>query len=502
MGFDHDDDEPSMKQLWAQTGLGNSLETRATALRTIALRLAAKGEYFKAISAAQTAGTLFDEMGETEEVAQSHFFVGLQYMEMARPKDAQPEFRNAIDNFVAIGNTAGQAEATRQLGFAHKFSEEFNEAIDAWHRAIPLLEEEGEYILAGISILEIGERQVANTQYEIAIETFERALQHFKDSNDLIGVGRAKNLIGNAYVSLGRPLEALEWLDGARETFKYIEDNHRRMSAEFDLACGFEAAGFTDEAITNFEAVGASFKKANHHEQHGDCLVHLSKLNRDRGETGKANEQEKTARLVFDGCGARQKVRSVDISSAIRMADAGDEFDAEELLSAIIVSASGESESVDLREVKIRLSEIYTRWQQPDRALQVLSEDAELTEASSFAQKIRWHNAYAASLIGVARVDEARPHLERSLSFDMTELAPQETGRAYELLAMTMVGLQEPERDKILGQATAYYLKANDLAGAKRVAQLILPASPHNALCLLREADGQLPFFNDASSSA
>ena len=500
MAHNEDDQEPTMNELWARVNPNNDLETRAEALKQISMRLARAEDYFGAVSAAQTLGQLYEEAGDVVEAGFAHCYAGLQFMAAEEYTDAQKEFRASVDAFDKSTSDAGLAEALRHLGFAYKATGDHNQAIDAWHSAIRILECTGENTAAGVLKLEIGERQVANNQHELAIENFESANRLFEEVSDLIGVARSQQRIGKALVALGRASEAIVRLDIAIGMFTYLEEKHRNMFAKLDLGKAHLAAGFLDSAYSILEDVATEFKASSHHEANGDCQVQLSQISRSRGDLVQAAAQEKLARLIFAGCGAKAKVRSIDLARSMRMVHSGDSLEAEELLSNLLVEAGEEAQNEDLREVAVQLASIYIGWQQPERALQVLTRYEEFQGEWLFDQQIRWHNCHASALIALGRFAEARPHLEKAIAVDKGDLAPAEVGRAYELLAHTMAESQLTHRKEVLGQSVAYYLQAGEAESAKRVSAALLPESPLQALGFVREADGQLAFLFDANS--
>jgi len=501
MAHNHDDDEPTMSELWARVTPSNDLETRAEALKQISMRLALAEDYYGAVSAAQTLGQLYEEAGDVIEAGYAHCFAGLQFMASEDYEDAQKEFRAAVDSFENSISDTGLAEALRNLGFAYKATGDHNRAIDSWHSAIRILESTGENTAAGVLRLEIGERQISNSQHELAIESFVSANQLFEGVSDLLGVGRAQQRIGKALVALGRADEAVARLDIAVSMFSYLEEKHRIMFAKLDLGRAHLAAGFLDSAYNIFEEVAGEFKASGHHEANGDCQVHLAQISRDRGNLAQAEAQEKLARLIFSGCGAKAKVRTIDLAKAMRMVQSGDQFDAEELLSSLIAEVGECADSEDLREVSIQLANIYIGWKQPERGLQVLTQYQDFQGEWLFDQQIRWHNCHAAALIAMGRFADARPHLEKSIAVDKGDVAPAEVAMAYELLAATMDGSQGAGRAAVIGQSVAYYLQAGDAVSAKRVSAALMPESPQRALGYIREADGQLAFLFDSSSS-
>ena len=301
-------------------------------------------------------------------------------------------------------------------------------------------------------------------------------------------------------MALGRASEAIVRLDIAIGMFTYLEEKHRNMFAKFDLGKAHLAAGFLDSAYSILEEVATEFKASSHHEANGDCQVQLAQISRSRGDLAQAGAQEKLARLIFAGCGSKAKVRSIDLARSMRMVHSGDSLEAEELLSNLLVEAGEDGQNEDLREVAVQLANIYIGWQQPERALQVLTQYEEFQGEWLFDQQIRWHNCHAAALIAMGRFAEARPHLEKAIAVDKGDMAPAEVGRAYELLAHTMVESQLAHRKEVVGQAVAYYLEAGEAESARRVSAALLPESPQQALGFVREADGQLAFLFDPNS--
>ena len=495
-----DESEPTLNELWNQTTPNNDLDTRTDALIKIAVRLAENSDHYGAISAAQAAGDLFEQMGNQDQVAHSHYFSGLQFMELKKFEEAKSEFAQAADAFHLAINDYGRGEALRMLGFAYKNLDDFPSAIDTWHDAIRILEAAFRPDAAGAIMLEIGQRQLENNHFELAMETFTKAVANFQLCDDLIGSGRSHVYIAKCLQNMGKPTEALPRLRDAVRIYEYLNEGHRLSDARMQLAIGLQEAGQFDEAEANFNLSIEFFKLHGSHKTTANCYVHLSEIERSRGNYFRAEELVKLARAIFDGCGYPYQVIGIDVDHAKRLFARGDDFGAEEILANALPKCDVAFSEITERDIRIYLCLIYQGWGQSERALQVLESHQHRSKQWTHDQKLRWQNAQAAALIGLGRVSDARPILEKAIAIDLVDMAPGQTARSYELLASTMDETQSNELTLIRANAVALHLKAGQVEDATRVSKLLLPDGPQVALKAVREADGQLAFLFDSSS--
>jgi tetratricopeptide (TPR) repeat protein len=494
--------EPTLNELWAQTTPSNHLETRTAALVKIAVRLANSSDHYGAISAAQAAGELFEQLGDQGEVAQSHYFSGEQFMRLKKYAEARDEFIMAADAFHLAIDDFGRGESLRMLGYAFKNLDDFPAALEAWHDAVRILEASFSYSAAGAITLEIGQRQLENNHYELAMETFGKAMDSFQLCDDLIGAGRTHVYMAQCLQNLGKAKEALPRLRDAVRIYEYLEDSHRLADARMQLARGLQLAGQLDESESIFNLASEAFKTFGSHKATATTYVHLSEIERSRGNTKRAEELVTLARTIYDSCGYPFLVLGLDVANAVRLLESGNELAAEEILSKALSEFDENTNEKTEREVRTHLSLIYQAWGQYERALHLIENYQQRSKQWAFIEKLRWQNAQASALIGLGRISDARPILEKAIAIDLVEMAPGETARSYELLAMTMDEAQATELTLIRANSVALYLKAGQVAEATRVSGVLLPDGPQNALKAVREADGQLAFLFDATALA
>lgn len=143
------------------------------------------------------------------------------------------------------------------------------------------------------------------------------------------------------------------------------------------------------------------------------------------------------------------------------------------------------------------LAELYSKRQQHGMALEIVEGLVGKIDGLGFEEQTHWFNAHAGALVGLGRLAEARPILEKAIALDQAAAAPAAVARSYELLAQALDYEQQGSLAYCAGAAMAYYLKSGNPEAAANLARHLEPGGPQRALALLREADGQLSFLND-----
>lgn len=490
--------EPSMDELWDETKVSRSVERRTRALVEIALRLADDEEYWKAIAAAEAAVELLKEQDEALSLGHGYFFLGEQHYALSRYEEARKFFGYALTDFENLIHSWGRAEALKMLGYTNRDLDNQDLALDCLRQAAEVYAELLQYTSAGVVTLDIGQIQQNKGAFEVALVVYEKALAYFQDGDDLIGSGRYHLAAAEALDMLERLDEAKVHVEDALAIFEFIKHAWFINVAKYRLGRILGELGQYEEAIARLsEAAEANRRSGHHHREAAICELEHAKVLRMAGRTGEAHKLLLQLKAVFGGVAEKGLVIDVELQIAKILRAQGAFWEAEELLVKNLQGAI-ESKGMGLAtSLVLELAKSYCDNARFEDALNLIESQAELISGVNLKKQVYWHNVHAAALLGLKRLADARPILEKAVSVDPGPHHLTTVARTYELLSQALEPGQSEASAKMLAAAMALYLKGGDPSSAARLAQPMEPKGPHLALESLRAADGQLSFFAD-----
>lgn len=496
--FEHQPEEGvTLQELWKDTTLDKDIQTRTRALVKIAERLGDSGDTGGAISAAETASELFKQQDNTRQVAHGYFFIGEQYFSMNSFEEAKKYFGYAESEFESTLHAEGQGEALKMLGYCNVSLNSRDRAFDCWHKAVGLFEEVWEPASAGLVTMEIGKLHHSTGAFEVALASYDRAFNFFKDADDLLGSANYHLESSLTLASLGRHEAAATHLESALQIYEFTENEFLANLVKYRLGIVYGDFGNHSDGIRLLEESAAGNRRFKVHHAVARCDLAKAIILQQVGQVSEAKAILVSVRAVFEGLGEIGSLIEAETALARNLLLKGDSLAAEELLAKNLKQATEKADSATEVMLRQLLAELYSKRQQHSMALEIVEGLVGKIDGLGLEVQTHWFNAHAGALVGLGRLAEARPILEKAVALDQSESAPLAVARSYELLSLTLDYEQQGSLAYCAGAAVSYYLKGGNPEAAARLARNLEPAGPQRALALLREADGQLSFLND-----
>jgi tetratricopeptide (TPR) repeat protein len=280
-------------------------EERANTYYELSARIFARGQYDEALALAETARDIFSELGESapkEGLAQAYSAIGYNLNQLKRMDEAATAMSQAVailrenkspialelactlgewwyssksyekvietmyecsQEHLVDGNTIGAANDMHLIGCAQRELKNYNEAIICFTEARKMFKSEKEVIHVArcdqkiaSCYIEIGDGEKAQEAARKAIDVFETAHDHRRETFALFEYGKAEILLNKLEDGLATLDNVLQIVaDDEPKDFEFIMDIESRMSAVMRQLGRMEEADEVDRRLASVREV-------------------------------------------------------------------------------------------------------------------------------------------------------------------------------------------------------------------------------------------------------
>ncbi len=211
-------------------------EERANTYYELSARIFARGQYDEALALAETARDIFSELGESapkEGLAQAYSAIGYNLNQLKRMDEAATAMSQAVA--ILRENKAPIAlELACTLGEWWYSSKNYEKVIETMYECSQEHLVDGNTIGAANDMHLIGCAQRELKNYNEAIICFTEARKMFKSEKEVIHVARCDQKIASCYIEIGEGEKALEAARKAIDVFETAHDHRRETFALFE----------------------------------------------------------------------------------------------------------------------------------------------------------------------------------------------------------------------------------------------------------------------------
>ena len=220
---------------------------------------------------AQTALTLFEEIGSRKGRAEAHRVLGIYANVQGEFEEATAQLKRSLQLFTAAKDRLGMAKAEMNLGAVPFRKGNLFQALHHFEKALPLLEEMNHKEGLSATLSNIGLVYSDLGEFEKAIDYQKRSAELEKGFGPL-GYARALDNIGLAYANKGDFKEAVLYHEEAMEIFEkegdswglaYCYGNYAIAKRELGDLDGAEA--LLNKALVLSREIGDPGSEANNH---------------------------------------------------------------------------------------------------------------------------------------------------------------------------------------------------------------------------------------------
>ena len=230
---------------------------RASTYYELSARIYARGQYDEALALAETACDIYSELGasaSSEGLAQAYSAIGYNLNQLKRMEEAATAMSRAVE-ILRTNKSPIALELACTLGEWWYSSKNYLKVIETMQECAQEHLLDGNEIGAANDLHLIGcaNREIKN--YEGAIESFDEARALFKKNREVIHVARCDQKIAACQIELGNGEDALVSARKALDVFETAHDHRRETFALFEYGKAQILLGRLDEGLSTLEQV-------------------------------------------------------------------------------------------------------------------------------------------------------------------------------------------------------------------------------------------------------
>lgn len=257
-----DDEEAGQDELVSEEMLWDRIPEvegaeRASTYYELSARIYARGQYDEALALAETACDIYSELGasaSSEGLAQAYSAIGYNLNQLKRMDEAANAMSKAVE-ILRQNKSPIALELACTLGEWWYSSKNFQKVIGTMQECAQEHLLDGNEIGAANDLHLIGcaYREIKN--FEAAIESFTEARALFKRNHEVIHVARCDQKIAACQIELGHGEIALSTARKALDVFETAHDHRRETFALFEYGKAQVLLGLLDEGLGTFDQV-------------------------------------------------------------------------------------------------------------------------------------------------------------------------------------------------------------------------------------------------------
>ncbi len=196
-----------------------------------------------------------------------------------------------------------KAEADRllQQGNQDFYVSQYREALQSWQKALEIYRDIGELYGEGAVLDSLGRAYNSLRDYPKAIEYYQQALVIARKIGTSQGEAASLNNLGNAYDSLGEYPKAIDFHQQSLAIFQAIGDRQGKAQSLGNLGNAYDSLGEYPKAIDFYQQSLAIFQAIGDREGEGITLSNLGDLYKEQEQPELAIVFYKQSVIIRDG---------------------------------------------------------------------------------------------------------------------------------------------------------------------------------------------------------
>ena len=232
-------------------------EERANTYYELSARIFARGQYDEALALAETARDIFSELGASapsEGLAQAYSAIGYNLNQLKRMDEAATAMSKAV-SILRENKSPIALELACTLGEWWYASKNYEKVIETMYECSQEHLVDGNTIGAANDMHLIGCAQRELKNYAEAIICFQEARKMFKLEKEVIHVARCDQKIASCYVELGDGEKAIDAARKAIDVFETAHDHRRETFALFEFGKAEILLGKLEGGLSTLDGV-------------------------------------------------------------------------------------------------------------------------------------------------------------------------------------------------------------------------------------------------------
>lgn len=232
-------------------------EERAETYFELSARIFARGQYDEALALAETARDIYSSLGATassDGLAQAYSAIGYNLNQLKRMDEAASAMSKAVE-ILRTNKSPVALELACTLGEWWYSSKNYEKVIETMYECAQEHQVDGDNIGAANDFHLIGcaHRELKN--YNEAIICFEQARSLFKAEREVLNIARCDQKIASCLTELGEGDKALEFAQRAIDVFETAHDHRRETWALYEYGKAEILVGKLEDGLATLEGV-------------------------------------------------------------------------------------------------------------------------------------------------------------------------------------------------------------------------------------------------------
>ncbi len=232
-------------------------EERANTFYELSARIFARGQYDEALALAETARDIFSELGtaaQSEGLAQAYSAIGYNLNQLKRMDEAATAMSQAV-SILRENKSPIALELACTLGEWWYASKNYEKVIETMYECSQEHLVDGNTIGAANDMHLIGCAQRELKNFTEAIICFQEARKMFKMEKEVIHIARCDQKIASCYNELGDGEKAIDAARKAIDVFETAHDHDRETFALFEFGKAEILLGKLEDGLSTLDGV-------------------------------------------------------------------------------------------------------------------------------------------------------------------------------------------------------------------------------------------------------
>jgi tetratricopeptide (TPR) repeat protein len=304
-----EDDEAGQDELVTEEMLWDRIPEvegadRASTYYELSARIYARGQYDEALALAETARDIYSGLGasaSSEGLAQAYSAIGYNLNQLKRMDEAASAMSKAVD-ILRANKSPIALELACTLGEWWYSSKNYQKVIETMEECAQEHLLDGSEIGAANDLYLVGCAQRELKNFDAAITSFMHARKLFKQCREVIHVARCDSKMAACHIELGHGETALQTARKALDVFETAHDHPRETFALLEFGKAQILLGRLDEGLATFEQVlqTATDEDPRDFDLIVDVETRMASVMRSQGRVEAADEIQRRLASVTD----------------------------------------------------------------------------------------------------------------------------------------------------------------------------------------------------------
>lgn len=348
-----------------------------------------KADFEKSVQHDEIALANARKSGNSPLIAESLFYLGEDFLEQCRYKDAMEKYREAITFYTQLNDPGSIFWCYSGMGIVQKNAGNFNDAIECYTNALKFAKKGGLVKEEASCYNNIGNVYRRQGDFPKAMDAYQRALNQFNVLKNEISASDCMNNIGNLYLDNNDPFRALNYFNQSLRIIQNKDDSYRLIVRYKNMAEAYTDLKDFENAVQFLEDAIKLAEKSGNKSYLASCYSQFGKLQSAKGEYTISIAYHKKAAKLLQEIGARADEAEALYELANTESLDGLLNDAiEHAVEAITLASSSGALSIKLQAIKC-LAKCYEQKGDSRKTTQYLKQAIQLKDSLYTIEKYR-----------------------------------------------------------------------------------------------------------------